>query len=162
MAFVTNIRYDIHYSQKNHCNDFSNYNDIIAPLDKVIMLHYIRHCCLKHFQPPILRHNWLHGVTILRCISALEEYISNCCKRSLADDMFISTKQHPKLKASFSSIFIFWMLAIRDRLVDIFWFFSVFVLPLWLFSISRSTCSYPWRQDMIIVKNKFFEILSPR
>ena len=34
-----------HYSQKNHCNDncndFSDYNDIIAPLDKLIMLHYI-------------------------------------------------------------------------------------------------------------------------
>ena len=30
-----------HYSQKNHCNDncndFSDYNDIIAPLDKLIM-----------------------------------------------------------------------------------------------------------------------------
>ena len=33
-----------HYSQKNHCNDncndFSDFNDIIAPLDKLIMLHY--------------------------------------------------------------------------------------------------------------------------
>ena len=33
------------YSQKNHCNDncndFSDYNDIIAPLNKLIMLHYI-------------------------------------------------------------------------------------------------------------------------
>ena len=30
-----------HYSQRNHCNDncndFSDYNDIIAPLDKLIM-----------------------------------------------------------------------------------------------------------------------------
>ena len=24
-----------HYSQKNHCNDFSDYNDTIAPLDKL-------------------------------------------------------------------------------------------------------------------------------
>ena len=35
---------NIHYSQKNHCNDncndFSDYNDIIASLDKLIMLHY--------------------------------------------------------------------------------------------------------------------------
>ena len=33
-----------HYSQKNHCNDncndFSDYNDIIAPLDKLIMLDW--------------------------------------------------------------------------------------------------------------------------
>ena len=32
---------NIHYSQKNHCNDncndFSDYNDIIAPLGKLIM-----------------------------------------------------------------------------------------------------------------------------
>ena len=62
-------------------------------------------------------------------MSALEEYISICCKRSLADDLFITTKQHPKLKASFSSTFMFWMLAIRDRLVDIFWIFSDFALP---------------------------------
>ena len=38
--------YDIHYSQKNHCNDdcddSSDNNDIIAPLDKLIMLHYKR------------------------------------------------------------------------------------------------------------------------
>ena len=37
-----------HCSQKNHCNDncnnFSDYNDIIAPLDKLIMLH-----CAKHW-----------------------------------------------------------------------------------------------------------------
>ena len=34
-------RNDDHNSQKNHCNDncndFSDYNDIIAPLDKLIM-----------------------------------------------------------------------------------------------------------------------------
>ena len=42
-----NIRVSVcikHYSQKNNsngnCNDFSDYNDIIAPLDKLIMLHY--------------------------------------------------------------------------------------------------------------------------
>ena len=33
-----------HYGHKNHCNDncndFSDYNDIIAPMDKLIMLHY--------------------------------------------------------------------------------------------------------------------------
>ena len=32
---------NLHYSQKYHCNDncndFSDYNDIIAPLDKLIM-----------------------------------------------------------------------------------------------------------------------------
>ena len=36
-----------HYSQTNHCNDncndFSDYNDIIAPLDKRIMFHYKWH-----------------------------------------------------------------------------------------------------------------------
>ena len=58
--------YKGHYSQKNHCNDkcndFSDYNDIVAPLDKLIMLHYysrymesIEHYCFmelesyKHF-----------------------------------------------------------------------------------------------------------------
>ena len=33
-----------HFSQKSHCNhncnDFSDYDDIIAPLDKMIMLHF--------------------------------------------------------------------------------------------------------------------------
>ena len=55
-----------HFSQKSHCNhncnDFSDYDDIIAPLDKMIMLHYysrymesIEHYCFmelesyKHF-----------------------------------------------------------------------------------------------------------------
>ena len=49
-----------HYSQKNHCNDncndFSDYNDIIAPLDKLTMLHYhlvlrgsiMLHSCTSH------------------------------------------------------------------------------------------------------------------
>ena len=45
-----------HYSQKNHCNDncndFSDYNDIIAPLDKLIMLHYFRYCHQNHHQCP--------------------------------------------------------------------------------------------------------------
>ena len=38
------ISLNTHYSQTNHCNDnyndFSYNNDIIAPLDKLIMLHY--------------------------------------------------------------------------------------------------------------------------
>ena len=37
--------HNAHYSQKNHwnanCNDLSYYNDIIAPLDKLIMLHIV-------------------------------------------------------------------------------------------------------------------------
>ena len=39
--------YNIHYSQKNNNNndydDISDYNDIIAALDKLIMLHFISH-----------------------------------------------------------------------------------------------------------------------
>ena len=38
-------QYKHHYSHKNNCNDncnndFSDYNEIIAPLDKLIMLHF--------------------------------------------------------------------------------------------------------------------------
>jgi len=41
---VEGISLNTYYSQENHCNDnsndFSDNNDIIAPLDKLIMLHY--------------------------------------------------------------------------------------------------------------------------
>ena len=37
-----------HYSQKTHCNDncndFSDYNDTIAPLDKLMILHNGQGC----------------------------------------------------------------------------------------------------------------------
>ena len=41
VSYYSSRTLNTHYSQKNHCNnncnDFSDYNDIIAPLDKLIM-----------------------------------------------------------------------------------------------------------------------------
>ena len=56
-------RSNAHDSQKSHCNDFSDYNDIIAPLDKLIMLHYSHknHCnynCNDFLTIMSLLHPW--------------------------------------------------------------------------------------------------------
>ena len=53
---------NIHYSQKNHCNDncndFSDYNDIIAPLEKVIMLHYHNDLNNYHHHDDLCNHQY--------------------------------------------------------------------------------------------------------